>query len=154
MRDEKYQLLLGQVDRRIADLSLLKQVDNPKVGWIHTIRKALKMTLKQLAKRMGISPQSVKEMENREKLGTVTLKTMNDIASALDMRFIYVILPKEESLQKMIEKRALEIAQDIVKRTSVTMKLEDQEISEERLQSAIRERAVQIQNEMPGYLWD
>jgi hypothetical protein len=34
------------------------------------------------------------------------------------------------------------------------MKLEEQENREARLQKAIKERADQIQKEMPKYLWD
>lgn len=39
-------------------------------------------------------------------------------------------------------------------RTSHTMKLEDQENREERLQKAIEDRAEQIKQEVPKYLWD
>jgi len=41
--------------------------------------------LQQLSNRLGITPQSVKEMETREKHKTVTLKSLEDIAQALDM---------------------------------------------------------------------
>jgi len=34
------------------------------------------------------------------------------------------------------------------------MKLEEQENKEERLQQAIKDRAEQIKQEMPKYLWD
>ena len=54
----------------------------------------------------------------------------------------------------MLEKRALKIAEEIVMRTSHTMKLEDQENSEERLEKAIKYRAEKIKNELPKYLWD
>ena len=39
-------------------------------------------------------------------------------------------------------------------RTSHTMKLEDQENSEERIKKAIKDRAEKIKNELPKYLWD
>ena len=39
-------------------------------------------------------------------------------------------------------------------RTSHTMKLEDQENTQERLQKAIKDRAEKIKQEMPKYLWD
>jgi hypothetical protein len=34
------------------------------------------------------------------------------------------------------------------------MMLEDQENSKQRIEKAIRERAEEIKNEMPRYLWD
>ena len=46
------------------------------------------------------------------------------------------------------------MAEEIVMRTSHTMKLEDQENSEERIKKAIKDRAEKIKNELPKYLWD
>jgi Zn-dependent peptidase ImmA (M78 family) len=70
------------------------------------------------------------------------------------LNFLYAFIPKEDSLEKMIERRAHEVAKEIVMRTSHTMKLEDQENTEERLQKAIKDRAEKIKLEMPKYLWD
>lgn len=44
----------------------------------------------------------------------------------------------------MIERRAFEIAGEIVMRTSHTMKLEDQANSKERLENAIKDRAEKL----------
>jgi hypothetical protein len=57
-------------------------------------------------------------------------------------------------LDALIERRAAEIATQIVLRTSNTMKLEDQANSNERIEEAIKERATAIKNEMPKILWD
>ena len=54
----------------------------------------------------------------------------------------------------MIDKRARQIATEIVMKTSHNMKLEDQENSNERLQNAIKNRTNKIVDEMPSYLWD
>ena len=54
----------------------------------------------------------------------------------------------------MIEKKAMELAEQIVLRTSATMNLEDQKNTMERLRIAIKDRAEEIKREMPRYLWD
>ena len=54
----------------------------------------------------------------------------------------------------MIEKRAFEIASEIVLRTNNTMTLEDQQNSEQRIKKAIEEKTIEIKNQMPKYLWD
>ncbi|MCB1156667.1 MAG: mobile mystery protein A [Leptospiraceae bacterium] len=154
MKDLKQKLILKQVDKKISIFSSIDTFELPGEGWIYSIRTALKMTLKQLGRRMGISPQSVSNMEKREKVGTVTLKTLKDFAQAMDMEFVYGFIPRDKSLEKLIEKRALELATEIIQRTSLTMKLEDQEISKERLEEAINERKKKIMDDMPGYLWD
>jgi len=54
----------------------------------------------------------------------------------------------------MIDKRAQQVARDIVMRTSHTMKLEEQENREDRLRQAIKNRADILKHEMPKHLWD
>ncbi|GAH10930.1 unnamed protein product, partial [marine sediment metagenome] len=81
-------------------------------------------------------------------------KKLAEVGDALNLRLVYGFVPKEGSLEKIIEKRAYEVAKEIVMRTSHTMKLEDQENTKERLQKAIQDRAEKIKQEMPKYLWD
>jgi hypothetical protein len=54
----------------------------------------------------------------------------------------------------LIDRKAKELATEIVKRTSNTMKLEDQENSMNRINTAIQERTESIKMEMPKILWD
>jgi len=70
------------------------------------------------------------------------------------MQLVYGFIPKGQSIEDMIEKRAIEIAKDIVLRTSNTMQLEDQENSKARIEKAIKNRAEEIKTKMPKYLWD
>ncbi len=86
--------------------------------------------------------------------GSISIQKLKDVAEAINMNFVYAFIPKEDSLELMIEKRAYQIAEEIVLRTSQSMKLEEQENSKERIQKAIRDRAEKIKNEMPKYLWD
>jgi predicted DNA-binding mobile mystery protein A len=154
MVDLNKKLLIEQLDKKLEKFSVLKEADVPPRGWINAIRTAMNMSLVQLAKRLKITSVSVKEMEEREQNKTITLNKLMEAAEALDLQFVYALLPKESSLEKIIEKRALQVAQEIVSRTSHSMKLEDQENREERLQRAIKDRADQIKQEMPKYLWD
>jgi len=150
----RQRLIIEQSDRKLTPFRQLDAVVIPPRGWINTIRLALKMSLRQLGNRLSISPQSVKEFEDREVTGTITLKSLKDIGAALDMKFVYGFIPKSNSLEEMIEKRALEVAREIVLRTSQTMKLEDQENSNDRLGKAIKNKAAEIVIKMPKFLWD
>ena len=147
-------LILNQVDNNI---NLLRKANNlvvPQIGWIYSIRKALSMSLRQLGKRMSITPQSMKEIEEREKRGTVSINVLKQTANALNMKFIYGFIPEHESLENMIQERAYKIAEEIVLRTSINMKLEDQENSDIRIKNAIKEKTDEIVSKMPRYLWD
>ena len=153
MNIQKQKLLIEQVDKK---LSLFKQVEKvvpPQKGWVYAIRTALKMSLRQLADRLKISYQSVNELEKREANGSITIKTLREVASALDMNLVYGFVPKGASIEKIIENRANEVAREIVLRTSNTMKLEDQENSDDRIEKAIKSKAEEIKNKMPKYLW-
>ena len=154
MKFRQQKLIVEQLDRKFLTLKSLNQFSSPERGWIFNIRTALKMSLRQLGKRLGISAQSVKEIEQREAEGSLTLRSLSDVAKALDMKLVYAIIPKEETLERMIEKRADKIAREIVLRTSNTMSLEDQKVSDTRIKKAIKEKADEIINKMPRYLWD
>ncbi len=150
----KQRLLIEHADQKLAVFKPLNSITIPQKGWIHIIRVALRMSLRQLGNRLKISPQSVKEMEERESNGSITIKGLKEVGAALNMKLIYGFIPEEESIEKMIEKQALEIAKDIVLRTSNTMQLEDQENSNARIEKAISNRAEDIKMKMPTYLWD
>src|SRR6185312_10542800 len=100
MKNTKQKLIIEQVDRKLRVLKPLEMIIVPKNGWVNTVRVALKMSLKQLGKRMKITMQSVSEIEKREASGTITLNTLNEAAKALNMRLVYGFIPKENSLEE------------------------------------------------------
>lgn len=154
MKNTKHRLLIEQVDQKLAGFKHLETVVVPQNGWVNTIRIALKMSLRQLGNRLGITYQSVKEIEQREANGTITLKTLREVGNALDLKLVYGFVPKNGSIEKIIEERALELARQIVMRTSHTMKLEDQENSKNRINKSIKNKVEEITDTMPKYLWD
>ena len=112
------------------------------------------MSLRQLGLRMDITPQSVKEMEDREKNGTISLNVLREFGKSMDMKLVYGFIPKQKSLEKLVEERAVRLAEEIVKRTSTNMELEDQKLGSELIKKAIKEKAVELKQEMPKFLWD
>lgn len=147
-------LEIRQIDRKLLPLHLVRGIALPGQGWLRTIRTALNLSLRQVGERLDITPQSIQDIERREKEGTVTIKTLRETAKAMDLQLVYFLVPYEETLEKQVERRAYEMATRIIRRTSMTMRLEDQENSEERLKQAIDEMAAEIMREIPGKLWD
>jgi len=150
----KKRLQLEQLERKLRGFATAAQVTPPPTGWLKAVRMSLGMSLQQLADKLSITKQSVQEIEQREKEGNITLKTLKDTAGALDMQLVYGFVPKDGTLDDLIERKAKELAIRIVSRTSNTMKLEDQENSKQRIKKAIEERTTIIKNEMPKMLWD
>jgi predicted DNA-binding mobile mystery protein A len=152
MRNNKLQF--QQLNEKMLQLAGMQHVIVPPTGWIKAIRNGIGMSMEQLGKKLSITKQGVMDIEKREKEGAITIKSMQEIAKAIDMQFVYGFVPVAGSLDQMVEMRALEMARKIVQRTSTTMKLEDQVNSKERIEKAIKERAAEIINKTPKILWD
>lgn len=151
---DKKSLQLQQLNNKMLAYASLQKVAPPPTGWLKAVRTTLGMSLQQLSKRLSITKQSMQEIEQREKDGSITIKSLREAAKALDMQLVYGFVPLDGSLEELINRKARELAMQIVLRTSNSMKLEDQENSKQRIEKAIEERAAVIKNEMPKALWD
>ena len=154
MNNENRKLLIEQLDKKLTKFAQIEKDGIPAGGWIKAVRTALNISLVQFAKILKKSSPTVKEIEERESDQNITLKKLSEVGNALNLDLVYGFVPRDGSLEKMIELRAMEIAKQIVMRTSHTMKLEDQENSEERIKKAIKDKAEKIKQELPKYLWD
>lgn len=90
----------------------------PPTGWIKAIRTAIGMSMKQLGNKLNVTKQAVMDMERREKDGSITIKSLREIARVMDMQLVYGFVPNDGSLEALIEKRATELATQIVMRTA------------------------------------
>jgi predicted DNA-binding mobile mystery protein A len=150
----KKSLQIQQLNSKMLAYASLQKVAPPPTGWIKAIRNAIGMSMLQLGNRLSITKQSVQDIERREKNGSVTIKALREAARALDMQLVYGFVPNDGSLELLIERKAKELATQIVMRTNNTMKLEDQENTKQRIEKAIQERTTIIKTEMPKTLWD
>jgi len=146
--------ILHLTDQEIRKLKHLEDLNLPPAGWIRTIRKSLGMSLRQLGDRMGITPQSVKEIEDRERNGTVSIRVLQQCGRALGMTFVYGLVPAEQSLEAMIDKRIKEIAGELVYRASLEMRTGEKDPDPDRLLQAFIEKTRELKATMPVNLWD
>ncbi|GBR76734.1 helix-turn-helix XRE-family transcriptional regulators [Candidatus Termititenax persephonae] len=148
MNTKSSKLLLEQLDRK------LNKSAPPPVGWIYAVRTALGMSRRQLGKRLKVSAQSIKDLEENEASGTVSLNRLKMAGQALGLQFNYSLRPMAGSLQKILEQAAQKTAKEIVERTSANMRLEQQGNSPERLKKAVRDKTAELIREIPAYLWE
>ncbi len=125
----------------------------PKEGWIRTVRKALGMSGTQLAKRLGVTKARVSKAEQDEPTGSVTLKSMQAMAEAMDCKFVYAVVPNQ-NVEEVIRLRAIDKARIQVKAASTHMALEAQSLNKEQLNFEIERIAAQIMDKMPADLWN
>ena len=150
----KKSLQFQQLNSKIEQFGVLKKVTMPPTGWVKAIRTSIGMSMLQLGTKMGVTKQGVLDIEQREKNGSITIKSLREIAKAMDMQLVYGFVPNDGSLEDLIEVKAKALATKIVMRTANTMKLEDQANSKKRIEKAIKERTEELKKEMPKILWD
>lgn len=117
-----------RLDRRLAALGSPSRFAVPPRGWVRAIRDALGMSAAGLAQRLGVTPQSVADLERSEAQGTVQLNSLRRAAEALDCTVVYALVPNS-SLEGTFMRRARAIASRHLDRIGHSMDLEDQGLS-------------------------
>ncbi len=145
---------IQQLDKKIDKFKRVNKTDIPKTGWIYNLRTAISMSLSQLGKKLNMTPQGVRELEQREVNKSITISSLENVAKILDMNFVYGFIPKEGSLEKKFNSKIKEKAKIVVNRTSVMMELEDQKNQQKRIKNSIKEKIAEFEHNTPKYLWD
>lgn len=133
-------------------LSGVKLCERPSDGWIRAIRKALGMSVRQLAERMGGTQQAASNLETNEAEDAITLKKLRKAAEAMDCRLVYVFVPNEGTLHNIVKKQAMKKARALVAPVNHTMVLEAQGVG--GLEEKIRETAEEFMTNITPRLWD
>ncbi len=153
MRNKK-KLLIEQLDQKLKPFQKTKMILVPNKGWVNTIRTTLNMTMAQLGAKLNITRQGVKRIEEREAKGTITINSLKEVAEAIDFKFVYGFVPKDGSIDNLINSKSEKLARKIVLRTNQNMKLENQGISDKKINESIVDLANEIKREMRKSLWD
>ncbi len=91
--------------------------------------------------------------EKEELSGSVTMKTMKKMAEAMCCHFVYAIVPSHE-IDDLIIEQAKRKAKYIVAKTNIHMALEDQLLSDDKINFEIDRLTQEILKEIPSDLWD
>lgn len=126
--------------------------DTPSEGWIATVRKALRMSGRTLAKRLGVTPGRVPRMEQAERDGSITLRSLDAAARALNCRLVYAVVPEGE-VEVLIREQARRAAAFLVDGSLVHMDLEAQSLTDKQRESLIEDLADKLVREQPGKIW-
>lgn len=124
----------------------------PPMGWVRAIRDALGLTGAQLARRLGIRPASLSELEKNEAKGAITLATLRRAAEALDCTLVYALVPNQ-SLDAMVKEAATSAAQKQLAASFHSMALEGQDLRAADKRDMVEERAAEIARAGGKRLW-
>ncbi|MBY0110348.1 MAG: mobile mystery protein A [Candidatus Babeliaceae bacterium] len=152
MANKFKKLMREQVQESLNNFLILAQKPVPIKGWIRTIRDALGMSSYVLADRLGCARANVTLMEQRERQGTISLETLEQVARALDCKLVYCLVPIE-SLDRILEKQARLIAKKRVRAINHSMKLEQQGLNQKQLQQQEEDLVQELLQGDPKNLW-
>lgn len=152
MTSNRRQLILDQLTENIINFKTLGDARIPAKGWIRAIREALGMSGVQFAERLGVSPARVTVLEQAERSGAVTIKSIRQAAEALDCVFVHALVPRT-SLKDTIRRQARNVARARLARSSHTMLLENQRLSNEEMRKALDDAVEELVRTMPRDFW-
>ncbi len=131
------------------------QIKVPKVGWIRTLRTALGMTGEALARRMGLSRTAAVRLETSECNASITLKSLQAAAEAMDCRVVYVFVPKEaETVEGLLQRQTQKKSRQILSEVSPHMALEAQSLTKDASDAELKRISNDLMHRMPRDLWD
>lgn len=129
------------LDKRLSDLKPIERFAAPPKGWVRAIRDAIGMSGAQLARRLGVTPQSVADLEKSEAAGKASIDTLRRAAAAMDCALVYALVPRT-SLEEMVRSRARAIALRELGGVAHSMAIENQKAPDDleaRVEQFIRE---------------
>ena len=124
----------------------------PKGGWLQTVRHALGLTTRQLARKVGVSQAAVVAVEKSEQTQDLTLNTLRRYAQAMDCEVVYALVPRR-SLQELIEAQAERVAREEVRRVRESMALEDQATGTDARDQQVKTLKRKLLEGRPSRLW-
>ena len=142
-----------QLDKRIAVLRDFDRSVAPQQGWLKAIREALGLSTAQLGKRAGLSQSRVSRLENAEKKGDLKLSSLQKMAKALNMKFVYGFV-SEDTLESMVRGQARRIALKRLEKLDNTMRLEKQSLTGDERKRALEDMIEKILIDNPKGFWD
>jgi predicted DNA-binding mobile mystery protein A len=145
-------LVRRHLDAKLTRLRHSALSTKPSAGWIRAIRQSLGMSTAQLGARMGVSQPRVTMLEHGEAAGSITLKTLQRAAEALNCTLVYALVPNEP-LEHMVRARARQVAAEHQAIAEHTMALEDQRVPAAARKEQLAEAAAALVSNGSRALW-
>ncbi len=67
----------------------------PVKGWLRAVRDAVGLQQTEVARKLGVTRQTYTQLEQAEARRTITLKSLDKVAEAMDCEVVYFLVPKE-----------------------------------------------------------
>lgn len=133
----------ARLDTRLDTIRSLADQPRPHGGWIRAIRQALGMSGRELADRLGVTQQTIPDIERSEQAQTIKLETLRRAANALECDLVYVLVPRR-SLDDTVWEQARRRATEHLRAVAHHSRLEDQSVTADDAAAQIDELAASL----------
>ena len=134
-------------------LARFKGLPRLKKGYIREIKDALGMSGRQLAARVGVTPQAIQKFQQGEIDGSISLNTLEKVAESLECEFVYAFVPRTTLVEEVMNRASI-VAKARAQRTMRTMGLEQQTPTTKAADSLVNEIAQELVLHGGRELWD
>ena len=143
------------IEKKLRPWTALRTDNVPRAGWIKAVRGALGINTRQLADRVGVEQSNITRLEEREPHGNVTLERLAKAAKAMNCKLIYAVVPDDRygDLEAIIDERARDLAQQLVRRTEHSMRLEKQGAPDADLGKEVDRLTDELKSKMDSRIW-
>lgn len=129
MKPEFRKLRIRQLERAYRAYREAAKVPRPQRGWLRAVRQATGLTMQEMTERLGHRNRALAAyLEKSEAEYSISLGNLRQAAEALDCQLVYAIVPKNGSLEELVDQRARAKAVENVQAVEHTMSLEDQAV--------------------------
>jgi len=135
-RNQFKELEINQLDKKLRAWKPLAASTRPPSGWLRAIRTAMDIPAAYVAKRAQISRPRVLQIEKAEQSEAITLRTLRQLAHAMDCDLVYAVVPRKP-LRQRLEDQIRNVAQLMLARVQHTMSLEDQSLQNKDLKDQL-----------------
>lgn len=144
------------IEKKISPWKKLRTKKRPPSGWLKAVRGALGINTRQLAKRCGIRHSSILKIEKNEIQDNVSIGSIKKLAESMNCQLVYAIVPKTDynSLEEIIDKQAMLLARNLIKKANYTMRLEAQGIPPKETQAQTKQLANELKDKMGSRFWE
>lgn len=104
MRGEFRDTEQDQLERSLKNFRAIRLFPRPSRGWIRAIRESSGVSAGKLGRILGVSRQLPLQFEKAEADDTITLKSLRNVANALDCDLVYALVPRGKAWQERDEK--------------------------------------------------
>ncbi len=95
-----------ELDETVLAFRVARRASVEVNGWVRTVRQAVGLPLKELARRLGVREREVCRMERSEQAGRIGIWKLREAAAALGCDLVYALVPREGTLEGMAAARA------------------------------------------------